>query len=123
MRLLRYYSPYQFPLYDACRSGIDMKRPLSPLFAILLFVSFVAAARIPADAWQTGTLTDSEESWHSRTVGTINNGNGVLVGREYPVIHYVIDTPTYTMRPTLFLGTAATSNRPLPSTVQSNLPL
>jgi hypothetical protein len=73
-----------------------MKRLLSPLTAILLFVCFSHAAKIPPDAWQAGTLTSSEESWHSRTVGTINNGTGVLVGREYPIVHYVIDAPTYT---------------------------
>jgi hypothetical protein len=80
-----------------------MKRPVSPLIATVLFVSFAAAAKISADAWQTGTLTNSEESWHSRSVGTINNGNGVLVGREYPIVHYVIDTPAYAYEVNLVL--------------------
>src|ERR1700680_181007 len=83
--------------------GFGMKRPLSLLIVVLLFVSFSLAAKIPADAWQTGTLTSSEESWHSRTVGTINNGNGVLVGREYPIVHYVIDGSTYTYEADLVL--------------------
>jgi hypothetical protein len=73
-----------------------MKRPLSLAITAPLLLSLALAVKIPVDAWQTGTLINSEESWHSRTVGTINNGSGVLVGREYPIVHYVIDTPTYT---------------------------
>jgi len=78
-----------------------MKRPLLPLIAILLSLlatpSF--AAKIPADAWQTGTLVSSEESWHSRVAGV----NGMVVGREYPIVHYVIDTPQYTYEADLAL--------------------
>lgn len=70
-----------------------MKR-LSAVLASTLFLAAAGlAAKVPADAWQSGTLTDSQESWHSRTVGTLNNGNGMLVGREYPIVHYTIDTP------------------------------
>ena len=56
-----------------------------------MLFSLCLAAKIPADAWQTGTLSSSEESWHSRVAGV----NGTVVGREYPIVHYVIDTPTY----------------------------
>lgn len=63
------------------------------LIALLLVVgvrpSF--AVKIPVDAWQTGTLTSSEESWHSRVAGV----NGMVVGGEYPIVHYVIDTLQY----------------------------
>jgi len=72
-----------------------MKRPLCLLCAVFLLVSLSAAVEIPADAWQTGTLKDLQESWHSRTVGTFDNGHGMLVGREYPIVHYVIDAPPY----------------------------
>jgi hypothetical protein len=70
-----------------------MKHRLLPLIAVLLFlfVSPSFATKIPADAWQTGTLVSSEESSHSRVVGV----NGTVVGREYPIVHYVIDTPQY----------------------------
>jgi hypothetical protein len=78
-----------------------MKRLLLPLVAILLFLfaSPSFAAKIPADAWQTGTLTSSEESWHSRVAGV----NGMVVGREYPIVHYVIDAPQYTYEADLAL--------------------
>jgi hypothetical protein len=68
-----------------------MKRSLSLAITVLLLFSLCLAAKIPADAWQTGTLSSSEESWHSRVAGV----NGMVVGREYPIVHYVIDTPTY----------------------------
>lgn len=80
-----------------------MKRPSSLLLIMLSFVSLSVAVKIPADAWQTGTLKDSEESWHSRTVGTLNNGHGMLVGRDYPIVHYVIDTPLYIYEADLIL--------------------
>ena len=79
----------------------SVKRLLLPLIAILLLplVSPSFAAKIPADAWQTGTLVSSEESWHSRVAGV----NGMVVGREYPTVHYVIDTPQYTYEADLAL--------------------
>jgi hypothetical protein len=78
-----------------------MRRLLLPLIAVLLFlfVSPSFASKIPADAWQTGTLVSSEESWHSRVAGA----NGMVVGREYPIVHYVIDTPQYTYEANLAL--------------------
>ena len=77
-----------------------MKHLLLPLIAVLLFL-FVSPsfAKIPADAWQTGPLVSSEESWHSRVAGV----NGMVVGREYPIVHYVIDTPQYTYEADLAL--------------------
>jgi hypothetical protein len=78
-----------------------MKRRLLPLIAILLLlhVSPSFAAKIPADAWQTGTLASSEESWHSRVAGV----NGMVVGREYPIVHYIIETSQYTYEADLAL--------------------
>jgi len=78
-----------------------MKRLLLPLIATSLFllVSLSFAAKIPADAWQTGTLASSEESSHSRLAGA----NGMVVGREYPIVHYIIDTPQYTYEADLVL--------------------
>jgi len=73
-----------------------MKHVSLSLATLLLFVCYAFPTKIPTEAWQSGTLVSSEESWHSRTAGAINNGQGVLVGREYPIVHYVIDTPTYT---------------------------
>ena len=67
---------------------------------LLLLPGIVAAEKIPANAWQTGTLTDSSESWHSRSVGYITGGQGYgvhggMVSREYPIVRYVIDSDTY----------------------------
>ncbi|MGB0014991.1 MAG: hypothetical protein WBQ03_25590 [Candidatus Sulfotelmatobacter sp.] len=36
-------------------------------------------------------MVTSEESWHSRIAGV----NGMVVSREYPIVHYVIDTLQY----------------------------
>jgi hypothetical protein len=78
-----------------------MRRLSLPLIVILLLllVSPSFAAKIPADAWQTGTLVSTEESWHSRVAGM----NGMVVGREYPIVHYVIDTPQYSYEADLAL--------------------
>jgi hypothetical protein len=65
------------------------------LLVVLTLLSAPLAAKVPVEAWQTGTLADTSETWHSRTVGTLNNNGGLLVGREYPIITYVIETDTY----------------------------
>jgi hypothetical protein len=68
----------------------------------LLLISFSAAAtaeKVPSDAWQTGTLKDTSDSWHSRSAGFVNgnhgNLNGSMVSREYPIVHYVVDAGQY----------------------------
>jgi hypothetical protein len=76
-----------------------MRRPLSLAITVSLLFSVALAAKIPGDAWQTGTLVSSEESWHTRVAGA----NGMVVGREYPIVHYVIDTPQYTYEADLAL--------------------
>jgi hypothetical protein len=70
---------------------------------LLLAVLPAIAAKVPADGWQTGTLKDSSESWHSRTVGTVNASGGLLVGRDYPVMRYVIDAGSYSYEAELAL--------------------
>jgi hypothetical protein len=70
------------------------------VFLLLLLPGIVAAEKISADAWQVGTLTDSSESWHSRSAGYINGGQGYgvhggMVSREYPIVRYIIDNNTY----------------------------
>jgi hypothetical protein len=68
-------------------------------FGLLLLSATVKAGNIPADAWQTGTLRDSSESWHSRSAGMLNgsqgNLNGMMVSREYPIVHYIVETNQY----------------------------
>src|ERR1039458_6729416 len=68
-------------------------------FGLLLLAATVKAGNIPADAWQTGTLRDSSESWHSRSAGVLNgsqgNLNGMVVSREYPIVHYIVETDQY----------------------------
>lgn len=73
------------------------------LLTLLLLTAAADAAKTPVAAWQTGTLTDTQESWHSKTVGTLNNGHGMLVGREYPIVHYTIDAPPYVYEADLVL--------------------
>lgn len=65
-------------------------------FVALTLLTGTVAAKVPADAWQAGTLTDSSETWHSRTVGTLNSNHGMLIGREYPIITYTIEADTFT---------------------------
>jgi hypothetical protein len=77
---------------------------LSLAAILLLSLSGIAAAeKIPADAWQTGTLKDSSESWHSRSAGTLNGSQGVMLSREYPIVRYTIDTDAYTYEADLVL--------------------
>jgi hypothetical protein len=67
------------------------------IVVVLAFLSATLAAKVPADAWQAGKLLDTSETWHSRTVGRINATGGVLVGRDYPIVRYVIEpTPSLT---------------------------
>jgi hypothetical protein len=76
----------------------------------LLLVSFSAAAiaeKVPSDAWQTGTLKDTSDTWHSRSAGFVSgthgNLNGSMVSREYPIVRYVIDAGQYTYEADLVL--------------------
>ena len=85
--------------------------------AIVLLLSFSCvcfAEKVPSEAWQTGTLKDSSESWHSRSAGYINgNSNptyggvhGAMASREYPIVQYTIETATYTYEANLVLRNA-----------------
>lgn len=78
-------------------------RGVATLFVVLTLLAATVAAKVPADSWQTGKLTDTSETWHSRTVGTLNSNGGLLVGREYPIIRYIIETDTYTYEAELAL--------------------
>ena len=86
---------------------------------LLLSLSCIAfAEKIPADAWQTGTLKDSSESWHSRSAGAINGNtgygvHGTMVSREYPIVQYSIETDTYTYEANLVLKHAKDKQPPV----------
>jgi hypothetical protein len=75
--------------------------------ALLLFACLPAfSAKVPADAWQGGTLRDSSESWHSKSAGTVHGNHGSMSSREYPIVRYVIDTDGYIYEADLVLGHA-----------------
>jgi hypothetical protein len=82
---------------------------------LLLSFSYVAfAEKIPADAWQNGTLKGSEESWHSRSIGMLNTHSnstihGISASGEYPIVEYVIETPQYVYEAHLVLRRASDS--------------
>lgn len=86
---------------------------------LLLWLCCTAVAeKVPSDAWQTGTLKDSSESWHSRSAGTINGNagygvHGAMVSREYPIIEYTIETNTYTYEANLVLKHANDKQPPV----------
>ncbi len=73
------------------------------LAILLLAVIPSFAAKVPENAWQAGILRDSSESWHSRTTGVINSSSGVLVGREYPIVRYMIEAGGYAYEADLVL--------------------
>ncbi|MGA1998446.1 MAG: hypothetical protein ABSG52_00510 [Terriglobales bacterium] len=67
---------------------------------LLSLCSITSAEKIPAEAWQIGTLKDSSESWHSRSAGVISGNqsygvHGSMISREYPIVRYTIDSDTY----------------------------
>jgi hypothetical protein len=91
---------------------------------VLLLFSFACTAvaeKVPTDAWQTGTLKDSSESWHSRSAGYINgNSNpnyggvhGSMASHEYPIVQYIIETATYTYEANLVLHNAREKQPPV----------
>lgn len=86
---------------------------------LLVSLSCIAfAEKIPADAWQTGTLKDSSESWHSRSAGSINGNtgygvHGTMVSREYPIVQYSIETEAYTYEANLVLKHAKDKQPPV----------
>lgn len=78
--------------------------------AASLFLAFclpLAAKNIPADAWQTGTLTDSSESWHTRGGGAMTGNqygvHGAMGSHEYPIVQYTIDAGAYVFQVNLVL--------------------
>jgi len=76
--------------------------PVSLLFLLsLLLLSAVAPApaiaadKIPDSAWQTGTLRNVTSDTHSRVLGMMNNGQG-MVGTQVRIVwHYTIDGGQY----------------------------
>lgn len=68
---------------------MQMKRAFSLLIALLL-VSY-AIARVPASAWQTGTLKGLTTDTDSKLLGM----NGTLVQLHFVITHYFIESPTY----------------------------
>ena len=91
-----------------------MMRHVVAIVLLLSLSSVAFAEKIPADAWQTGTLKGSEESWHSRSTGMLNsspntNLHGIAVSREYPIVQYTIETPQYVYEANLVLRRASDS--------------
>jgi len=91
-----------------------MTRQIIAIVLLLSFSCIAFAEKIPADAWQTGTLKGSEESWHSRSVGMLNTHSnstlhGISAGGEYPIVEYTIETSQYIYEAHLVLGRASDS--------------
>ena len=91
---------------------------------ILLLLSLrciAVAEKVPADAWQTGTLKDSSESWHSRSAGYVHSNSNPTYGgvhgqsssHEYPIVRYTIETATYIYEADLILHSAKSKQPPL----------
>jgi len=73
--------------------------------AILLCVTqAVYAHKIPDSEWQAGILKDMTSTTGSRTVGTLNQGHGVLVERETTTTHCTIQSPQYVYLAHLNIG-------------------
>ena len=53
--------------------------------------SISVSAKVPAAAWQTGTLKDLTTETLSRTIGL----NGMLAQKHYLVCHYLIESADY----------------------------
>jgi hypothetical protein len=87
-----------------------MLRTVRKSLVILLLAAispFASAKSIPADAWQTGTLVDSSESWHTRGGGVITGNqygtHGAVGSHEYPIVQYTIESSTYVYQVDLVL--------------------
>jgi hypothetical protein len=54
-----------------------------------------------------GTLTDSSESWHTRSGGAVTGNQygvqGAMGSHEYPIVQYTIETATYVYQVDLVL--------------------
>lgn len=70
------------------------------LSSLLLFLfgapaSARAAHKIPDSAWQTGTLRNVTSNTHSRVLGVMNNGQG-MVGTQVRIVwRYTIESSLY----------------------------
>ena len=82
-----------------------MRKVLAVL--VLLLVSLPAFSKVPANAWQTGTLADSSESFHTRGGGAITGNqyglHGAMGTHEYPIVQYTIETDSYIYQANLVL--------------------
>lgn len=75
---------------------------------LLLFVALPAFSKsVPAEAWQTGTLIDSSESFHTRGGGVVTGNqygvHGAMGSHEYPIVQYTIETDLLTYQADLVL--------------------
>lgn len=130
-RRSRFKESSSAPLIRPVRmSGIrDLKRPRTRIHLNQTLLTGEVSSKTtplplfgsPADAWQTGTLKDSSESWHSRSAGSIygtsnptyGNVHGSMASREYPIVQYTIDTPGYVYQANLVLRHAKDKQPPL----------
>lgn len=82
-------------------------RRLFILFVLLAIPALTFAAKIPADVWQSGTLKDSSETWHTRGGGAITGNqyglHGAMGNHEYPIVQYTIETAAYVYEVNLVL--------------------
>ena len=82
-------------------------RRLFILFTLLAIPVLTFAAKIPTDAWQSGILKDSSETWHTRGGGAITGNqyglHGGMGSHEYPIVQYTIETAAYVYEVNLVL--------------------
>lgn len=65
-------------------------RRIFPLLVVLLSAS-CAMAKVPASAWETGTLKDLTSDSQSKLIGM----NGMLVQAQFVITHYFVESATY----------------------------
>jgi hypothetical protein len=77
-------------IYTFLDVSFSLMRRILPFVVVLLWV-LSAAARVPASAWQSGTLKDLTTDTESRIVGL----NGMLVQGHIVITHYFIESSAY----------------------------
>jgi hypothetical protein len=92
------------------------------LLILVLLLSFATVAaiaeKIPDSAWQTGTLHSVTSDTHSRLLGMVNNGQG-MVGEQIRIVtHYTIESPQY-----IYQADLTTKRHDKPLNVTINAPV
>jgi len=105
-------------------------RKILALVLLLSLPSLASPEKIPADAWQPGTLKDVSESWHTRGGGAITGNqygvHGAMGSHEYPIMLYTIETDAFIYNVELTLPNgrskrpALTVNAPVKFTIEKS---